>query len=63
MRPPLRGAFRRCDLLRECGVMYKNCAAVLGAFVPDEAALREIADDALALTSPSGDNFGLATAR
>ena len=40
--------------------MYKNCAGVLGAFAPDEAALRE-ADDALALTQ-SGDNFGLACA-
>ena len=41
-------------------VLFKSCAAVLGAFLPDDAAMRE-ADDALALAE-SGDNFALASA-
>ena len=41
-------------------VLFKACWTTLGAFVPDEAALRE-ADDALTMAQ-SGDNFALACA-
>jgi adenylate cyclase len=41
-------------------VLFKTSCTTLGAFVPDDAAMRE-ADDALALAE-SGDNFALASA-